>query len=80
MPSPRLTFRAQLFFAALASALIALGVAGVLFATTMRGQIDARIEQTLVAEARLAAELLARGTPAVATFRSSTKKPIASAS
>lgn len=61
---PRPTFRVQLFFAALAAALIALVVAGVLFATTMRGQIDARIEQTLVAEARLAAELLAHSTTA----------------
>jgi two-component system phosphate regulon sensor histidine kinase PhoR len=66
MPGPRLTFRTQLFFVALAAALIALGVAGVLFATTMRGQIDGRIEETLVAEARLAAELLNRATPVTA--------------
>jgi two-component system phosphate regulon sensor histidine kinase PhoR len=58
-----LTFRAQVFFAAFAVALIALVVAGALFATVMRRQIDARIEGTLVAEARLAADLLARGTP-----------------
>jgi two-component system phosphate regulon sensor histidine kinase PhoR len=61
--APRLTFRAQLFFAALAAALIALGMAGLLFATTMRAETDARIRETLVAEARLAAELLARSTP-----------------
>jgi two-component system phosphate regulon sensor histidine kinase PhoR len=60
----RLTFRAQLFFAALAAALLALAVAGLLFATTMRRQTDARIADTLVAEARLAADLLGRGTPA----------------
>jgi two-component system phosphate regulon sensor histidine kinase PhoR len=60
----RLTFRTQLFFAALGAAILALVVAGILFATTMRRQTDARIAQTLVAEARLAAELLGRGTPA----------------
>jgi two-component system phosphate regulon sensor histidine kinase PhoR len=60
----RLTFRAQLFLAAFAAALLALVVAGSLFATTMRRQIDARIEETLVAEARLAADLLARDTAA----------------
>jgi two-component system, OmpR family, phosphate regulon sensor histidine kinase PhoR len=60
----RLTFRAQLFFAALAAATLALVVAGILFAATIRRQTDARIGQTLVAEARLAAELLGRGAPA----------------
>ncbi len=60
----RVTFRAQLFFAALAAALLALVVAGLLFATTMRRQTDARIADTLVAEARLASDLLGRGTPA----------------
>jgi len=59
----RLTFRGQLFLAALAAALLALAVAGLLFATTMRRQTDARIADTLVAEARLAADLLGRGTP-----------------
>jgi two-component system phosphate regulon sensor histidine kinase PhoR len=56
----RATFQTKFFFAALSPAIIALAVAGVLFATTMRRQIDQRIEQTLVAEARLAADLLAR--------------------
>jgi two-component system phosphate regulon sensor histidine kinase PhoR len=56
----RATFQTKFFFAALSTAIIALAVAGVLFATTMRRQIDRRIEQTLVAEARLAADLLAR--------------------
>lgn len=56
------TFQTKFFFAAFSSALIALAVAGALFATTMRRQIDDRIEQTLVAEARLASELLAHGT------------------
>src|SRR4029079_3792149 len=39
----------------------ALAVAGVFFATTMRRQMDERIEATLVAEARMAANLLSRG-------------------
>jgi two-component system phosphate regulon sensor histidine kinase PhoR len=58
----RTTFQTKFFFAALSAAIIALAVAGLLFATTMRGQIDQRIEQTLVAEARLAADLLGRDT------------------
>jgi two-component system, OmpR family, phosphate regulon sensor histidine kinase PhoR len=57
------TFQTKFFFAALAAAVIALAVAGLLFATTTRAQLDARIENTLVAEAKLAADLLARGTP-----------------
>ena len=56
----RLRFRTQLFLAAIAAALIALVVAGVLFAETMRRRTDARIEATLVADARLSSELLAR--------------------
>jgi two-component system phosphate regulon sensor histidine kinase PhoR len=64
MPLPfRATFQAKFFVAALASTVIALGVAGALFATTMRRQIDQRIEDTLVAEARMAADLLARAGP-----------------
>jgi len=64
MPLPfRATFQAKFFVAALASTMIALAVAGALFATTMRRQIDQRIEDTLVAEARMAADLLARGGP-----------------
>ena len=62
----RATFQTKFFLAALSAAIIALAVAGLLFATTMRRQTDARIEATLVAEARLAADLLARGS-AVAT-------------
>jgi two-component system, OmpR family, phosphate regulon sensor histidine kinase PhoR len=54
------SFQAKFFLAASGSALIALAVAGVLFATTMRRQIDERIETTLVSEARLAADLLGR--------------------
>src|SRR6185295_11966900 len=65
MPSlGRTTFQTKFFLAALSAAIIALAVAGVLFATTMRRQIDERIESTLVAEARLAADLLARGAAA----------------
>jgi two-component system phosphate regulon sensor histidine kinase PhoR len=58
------SFQTRLFVAALTSAAIALAVAGALFATTTARRNDLRIEQTLTAEARLAAELLARGTPA----------------
>src|SRR5581483_10365761 len=46
---------------ALSSSVIALAVAGLLFATSMRRQTDERIERTLVAEARMAANLLSRG-------------------
>ena len=59
----RARFQTKFFLAALSAAIIALAVAGVLFATTMRRQIDARIEATLIAEARMAADLLGRGVP-----------------
>jgi two-component system phosphate regulon sensor histidine kinase PhoR len=59
----RTTFQTKFFLVALSAAVIALAVAGALFATMMRRQIDARIEATLVAETRLAAELVARSTP-----------------
>jgi two-component system phosphate regulon sensor histidine kinase PhoR len=65
--SPRATFQTKFFLAALSAAVIALAVAGLLFATTMRAQTDARIESTVVAEARLAGELLARGTTLTST-------------
>src|SRR6266436_9541050 len=61
-------FQAKFFFAAVSSALVALVVAGTLFATMMRGQVDQQIEATLVAEARLGAELLERAAP-LATVR-----------
>jgi two-component system phosphate regulon sensor histidine kinase PhoR len=51
-------FQTKLFLAALTTATLALAVAGILFATSMRSQTDARIEETLIAEARLAADLL----------------------
>ena len=54
-------FQLKFFFAALAAAVMALIVAGLFFATTTRRQLDERIEQTLVAEARLAATLMTRG-------------------
>ncbi len=57
------TFQARFFVAALCAAVLALAVAGVLFATTMRAQVNERIERTLVAEARLAADLLEQATP-----------------
>jgi len=59
------SFQTKLFLTALTSVVIALAVAGTLFSTTMRRQTDDRIEQTLIAEARLAADLLARGAPAL---------------
>jgi two-component system phosphate regulon sensor histidine kinase PhoR len=55
---PRASFQLKLFLIAVASAATALVVAGVLVAETMRRQANARLEETLVAEARLAAELL----------------------
>ena len=58
-----MTFQTKLFAAATLAAAIALGVAGTMFATTMARRTDERIEQTLVAEARLAADLLARSSP-----------------
>jgi two-component system phosphate regulon sensor histidine kinase PhoR len=63
--SYRPSFQARFFLAALSAVLIALGVAGVLFATTMRRQTNARIEAALVADVRVAAELIARSRPAV---------------
>jgi two-component system, OmpR family, phosphate regulon sensor histidine kinase PhoR len=59
----RTSFQTRLFFAALSAVLIALAVAGALFATTMRRQANARIESTLIADVRLAAELIARSKP-----------------
>ena len=58
----RATFQTKFFFAALSAAVLALAVAGALFATTMRRQTNERIESTLVAEAKLAADLLSRAT------------------
>jgi len=58
----RTSFQTKFFLAALSASILALAVAGLLFATTMRRQIDQRIEETLVAEALLAADLLARDT------------------
>src|SRR5580704_16959558 len=67
MPPPllrvRATFQTKFFFAALSAAILALAVAGVLFATTMRARTDERIEATLVAEARMAADLVSRAAP-----------------
>ncbi|HEY2152630.1 MAG TPA: ATP-binding protein [Vicinamibacterales bacterium] len=61
--TPRASFQTKFFFAALSAAILALTVAGLLFATTMRRQTNARIENTLVAEAGLAADLLGRAAP-----------------
>jgi two-component system, OmpR family, phosphate regulon sensor histidine kinase PhoR len=51
-------FQTRLFLASLATATLALVIAGGLFSFAMRREADARIEQTLVAEARLTATLL----------------------
>src|SRR5574339_157828 len=59
----RASFQLKLFLIALASAAIALVVAGLLLAETMRRQGNARLEETLVEEARLAAELLQAAGP-----------------
>jgi two-component system phosphate regulon sensor histidine kinase PhoR len=61
--SNRTSFQSTLFFGAVSAVLIALAVAGALFATTMRRQTNARIESTLIADARLAAELITRSEP-----------------
>jgi two-component system phosphate regulon sensor histidine kinase PhoR len=64
---PRASFQTKLFLAALSAALLALLVAGAVFATSMQRQTNARIEQTLVAEVQLAAELLSRAATSTAT-------------
>ena len=56
-----MTFQTKLFASATLAAAIALAVAGILIATTMARRNDERIEQTLAAEAKLAAELVAQG-------------------
>src|SRR3954471_24586745 len=56
-----MTFQTKLFSAATVASVIALAVAGALFATTTARRTDERIEQALVAETRLAADLLSRG-------------------
>jgi two-component system phosphate regulon sensor histidine kinase PhoR len=58
----RASFQTKLFLVALSAAVLALAVAGLLFAVTARAATNARIESTLVAEARLASELLGRQT------------------
>jgi two-component system phosphate regulon sensor histidine kinase PhoR len=55
------TFQIKIFSAATAAAAIGLAVAGAAFATSTARRTDAAIEQTLTSEARLAADLLARG-------------------
>jgi len=56
----RPSFQSKLFLAAIAAVVLALVLAGALFATAMRTRFDERIEETLAAEARLASELLGR--------------------
>jgi two-component system phosphate regulon sensor histidine kinase PhoR len=59
------TFQARFFLAALASAVIALVVAGSLFAAVMRSQINQEIGATLVAQVRLAADLVTHVSPSL---------------
>jgi two-component system phosphate regulon sensor histidine kinase PhoR len=63
----RTSFQTKLILTSLAAAVLALLVAGVFFTTAMRRDIDARIEGTLVAEARLASELLSASPLSTAT-------------
>ncbi len=56
----KVSFQIKLFLAALSTAVLALAVAGALFAVTMQRQTNARVEQTLTTEARIAADLVAR--------------------
>jgi two-component system phosphate regulon sensor histidine kinase PhoR len=56
----RPSFQLKLFAAAFVTAVLALVVAGVLFATSMRRDTNTRIERQLLAETRLAAELIGR--------------------
>jgi len=57
---PRASFQTKLFLVALTAAVLALAVAGLLFALSAQAETNARIERTLIAEARLASELLGR--------------------
>jgi len=59
------TFQVKFFLAALASAVIALVVAGSLFAAVMRSQINQEIGATLVAQVRLAADLVTGLSPSL---------------
>jgi len=52
------SFQSKIFIAALSASVLALSVAGLLFSTAMRREMNARIERTLIADTRLAAELL----------------------
>lgn len=56
----KVSFQIKLFLAALSTALLALIMAGGLFALTMQRQTNARVEETLTTGARIAAELVAR--------------------
>lgn len=63
-------FQGKLFLTAFAAAALALTVAGVLLTRSIRRQAELRIEQTLMAEARLAAELLGQTAAALDPVRS----------
>ena len=58
-----MTFRTRLFLTSLAAACAALLATTLLLSWSVRRSVDARIERTLITEARLAAELLSRQRP-----------------
>jgi two-component system phosphate regulon sensor histidine kinase PhoR len=60
----RLTFRTRIFLAAFAAAIISLVIGAVLVSRSLARQTRDGIERTLVAEARMAAELLSYHVPA----------------
>lgn len=57
------SFQTKLFLAALSAALLALLVAGALFAVAARRQVNARIERALIVDTRLVANLLEHELP-----------------
>ena len=59
----RASFRTRIFLASIGATLLALVVAGAFFTLATRRQTNARIEATLSAQARLAAELLGQASP-----------------
>ena len=62
----RLSFRARVFLALTAVAVVALGIAAILTARALAASTVARIERGLVAETRLAADLLSISVPGTA--------------
>ena len=59
-----MTFRTRLFVTSLATAALTLAVATILVSSSIRNTVNERIERSLVAQARLAAETLSHRQPA----------------